>query len=69
MTYEVLTNLIGSYGFPIAAFVWVAYLLYKQMGLRAEDNERWAAAIERNTAVMEKLLDQMEAKEDAYKGN
>ena len=69
MEEQVFVNLISTVGFPIAAFIVVAWLLYREMQERAANNKEWASAIERNTAVMTKVLDRMEEEHNAHAGN
>lgn len=67
---EIITEILGSYGFPIAVAIYLLITMERQRreNLEAmerqrqecrEDSARWCEAINRNTSVMERLLDKI----------
>lgn len=56
---EVFLNLLGSYCFPIVACAVMFYLLYKEGQNHKSESEKWVEAINRNTNVIEKLLEKL----------
>lgn len=58
---EVITNLIGSIGFPIAAFI----MLYWMMNTTLKDIQ---SVMSENTLAITKLIEKMDAQEGSTNG-
>lgn len=61
MEIEVITNLIGSIGFPIAAFI----MLYWMMNTTLKDIQ---SVMSENTLAITKLIEKMDAQEGGNNG-
>lgn len=59
MDVSVITQLIGSLGFPIVACAALFYENHKQSERHAEETEKLTDAINNNTIVLQKLVDKM----------
>lgn len=59
MDVSVITQLIGSLGFPIVACAALFYENYKQSERHAEETEKLTDAINNNTIVLQKLVDKL----------
>lgn len=57
---ETINTLISNMGFPIACVICLFYLYYKQAEQHRDESEKWLEAINRNTSVMEKLLERLD---------
>ena len=52
-----ISTIIATLGFPIATACYLLIDSYKQRQEHREDAQKWCDAINRNTAVIERLLD------------
>lgn len=52
-----ISTVIATLGFPIATACYLLIDSYKQRQEHREDAQKWCDAINRNTAVIERLLD------------
>lgn len=57
---EPVVNLINNMGFPIACVLCLFYLNNKQAEQHRTESEKWLEAINRNTNVMEKLMERLD---------
>lgn len=57
---EPIVNLINNMGFPIACVLCLFYLNNKQAEQHRTESEKWIDAINRNTSVMEKLMERLD---------
>lgn len=57
---ETIANLINNMGFPIACVICLFFLNYKQAEQHRMESEKWIEAINRNTNVMEKLMERLD---------
>lgn len=59
MDISVITQLIGSLGFPIVCCLMLVYMYYQQDKRHAEESAKWAEAINNNTLALTKLSDKI----------
>lgn len=62
---DVVTEIVGiinNVGFPIACVAVMFYQMEKERKVHKEESEKWVEAINRNTNVMEKIIEKMEVK-------
>ena len=57
---QIVTNLVSNVGFPIACVVAMFYMQNKEREAHKAESEAWVEALNRNTAVMQKVLDKLE---------
>lgn len=57
-----IVQAISTLGFPIAISVYLLWSSEKQRQEARQDSEKWCEAINKNTSVMEKVLDAFKAK-------
>lgn len=55
-----VTNLISNVGFPIACVAVMFYMQNKEREAHKAESEAWVEALNRNTSVMQKVLDKLE---------
>lgn len=55
MTVELAADLIGTVGFPVAAFVLMFLLYREERAERREERENWLESIQEHTAVLRDL--------------
>lgn len=53
------TNLISNVGFPIACVVVMFYMQNKEREAHKAESAAWVEALNRNTAVMQKVLEKL----------
>lgn len=56
---QIVTNLVSNVGFPIACVVAMFYMQNKEREAHKSEIEAWVEALNRNTAVMQKVLDKL----------
>lgn len=52
-----IVQVISTLGFPIAISVYLLWNMEKQRQESRQDSEKWCEAINRNSSIMEKVLD------------
>lgn len=57
---QIVTNLVSNVGFPIACVVAMFYMQNKEREAHKAESEAWVEALNRNTEVMQKVLDKLE---------
>lgn len=62
MDYTDLLNLIGNYAFPVVCCGALFWKLNKDEALHKEESDKFAEAVNNNTLVMQKLVDELENK-------
>ena len=60
MEVDVLSQLIGNMGFPIACVIAMFYMWNREREDHKAESDKWVEAIHNNTVVMEKLLERMD---------
>ncbi|WP_289198104.1 hypothetical protein [Bacteroides acidifaciens] len=60
MDYNVLTNLIGSFGFPIFACIAMGWFTVKNSESHEKEMKTLAEALNNNTLALQRLADKME---------
>ena len=60
MEVDVLSQLIGNLGFPIACVIAMFYMWNREREDHKAESDKWVEAIHNNTVVMEKLLERMD---------
>lgn len=50
---------IATVGFPIVACCVMFYLNWKEQKDHKEESEKWVAALDKNTAVIDKLMERL----------
>lgn len=56
---EVIKELVSNVGFPIACVCMMFYQQEQERKAHKEESEKWVEALNRNTAVMEKVLERV----------
>lgn len=56
---EELYALISNVGFPIACAIAMFYLMEKERIAHKEESERWVEALNKNTNVIERLMEML----------
>lgn len=59
---EILKDLISNVGFPIACACLMFWEMEQERKAHKEESATWVEALNRNTAVMEKIIDKLEEK-------
>ena len=59
---EVLKDVISNVGFPIACACMMFWEMEQERKAHKEESSTWVEALNRNTSVMEKILDRLEDK-------
>ena len=59
---EVLKDIISNVGFPIACACMMFWEMEQERKAHKEESATWVEALNRNTAVMEKIIDKLEEK-------
>lgn len=60
---ENLVQLISNVGFPIVCAVAMFYSMEREREAHKEESEKWTEALNRNTLVMEKVLERIDKNE------
>lgn len=60
MDISTIVSGINSVGFPICCVIAMFYLLWTEKESHAKESEKWVEALNRNTSVMEKVLEKLE---------
>lgn len=60
MDISAITSAISNMGFPIACVVAMFWLMEQERKSHKEESDKWVEALNRNTNVMEKVLDKIE---------
>lgn len=58
-----IVEIINQVGFPIACVVAMFWQMEKERGAHAAESAAWVEALNRNTSVMDRLLDKIGALE------
>ena len=61
MDYQVIQTFISAVGFPIACVCYLFWAQNKERELHKEESEKWCAALNNNTLVLQKLLDKLDS--------
>ena len=56
---EIIRDLIGNVGFPIACACLMFYQMEQERKSHAQESEKWVEALNRNTSVMERIMDKL----------
>lgn len=59
---DVLKDVISNVGFPIACACMMFWEMEQERKAHKEESATWVDALNRNTSVMEKILDRLEGK-------
>lgn len=59
---EVVTNIVSNVGFPIACVFMMFWEMEQERKAHKEESETWVEALNRNTVVMEKILERLGGK-------
>ena len=57
---EYITKIISDVGFPIACVAVMFYQMEQERKTHKEESDKWVEALNRNTTVMERVLERME---------
>ena len=57
---QIITQLIGNLGFPIACVVVMFYMWNKEREEHREESLKWIEALNRNSDIISKLSDKLE---------
>lgn len=57
---EYITKIISDVGFPIACVAVMFYQMEQERKTHKEESDKWVEALNRNTSVMEKVLERIE---------
>lgn len=60
MDVNTIVQLINGCGFPIVAFFVMVWLIVEDRKSRAEEREKWTAALAANTKVLTRLTESIE---------
>lgn len=60
MDVNTIVQLINGCGFPIVAFFVMVWLIVEDRKSRAEEREKWTAALTANTKVLTRLTESIE---------
>lgn len=64
MDPNVMTNMISSVGFPIAACAAMFWYIYKTDARHDDEVDKLRGVLEQNTLAIQKLCDRLEVKQD-----
>lgn len=59
---ELLKDVVSNVGFPIACACMMFWEMEQERKAHKEESSTWVEALNRNTSVMEKILDKLEGK-------
>lgn len=68
MDTNLITELIGNLGFPIAVVIYLFWSQAKERLEHKEETNGFINAIENNTLVIQKLTDKLDSMEDRLNG-